>query len=555
MKYLELVGYYEKLEGTAKKLEKRDILAELYSKCGKELPETVLLSMGIVFPAGEKELGIAKEIVRKVIAKTYGIDEKDVTEKFKETGDLGLAAEFFSAGRKQKALAARELDIAHVSENLRKLPGITGHGSQERKISLVSELLSLAAPEEARYIVRTIIGDMRIGVAAGIVRDAIARAFNKDAKEVERLFDVTGDYGKVAELASKGTMKAEIELFRPVRVMLADRSPGLETALKEFENPALETKYDGFRIAVHKNGSSVKIFSRRLEDVTNQFPDIAKWSRENIRARNCIVEGETLAVGKDGKPRPFQELSRRIQRKYDIEKTAKEIPVQVNLFDIIYCDGESWMDRPLKERWKKLGETVNETKHFGLADHLETKDFAEADEFYRNSLGAGQEGVIVKNMDAHYQPGRRVGFWLKVKPVMEPLDLVVMGAEWGEGKRTNYLGSLILGARSGDKFLDTGRMASGMIEKEGEKNLPTMEALTKRLKKLIISEEGKTARVKPEIVIEVSYEEIQKSPKYPTGYALRFPRILRIRDDKSPGDANTVRDIEKLFAQQKGRGK
>ena len=553
MKYSELVGYYKRLEGTAKKLEKRDILAELYAKCGKDLNEVVLLSMGVVFPAGEKELGIAKEIVKRVIAKTYGIDEKNMIEKFKETGDLGVAAEFFSAGRKQKMLAAKELVIYHVFENLRKLPDISGHGSQERKIALVSELLSLAKPEEARYIVRTIIGGMRIGVAAGIARDAIAKAFNKDAKEVERLFDVTGDYGKVAELARKGAMKAEIELFRPVRVMLADRAPDLETALKEFENPALETKYDGFRVAVHKDGNNIKVFSRRLEDVTDQFPDIAQWSRENIRARSCIAEGETLAIGKDEKPRPFQELSRRIQRKYGIEKVVKEIPVQVNLFDLVYFNGESWMEKPLKERWKKLKEIIKETKLFGLAGHIETKDFEKANEFYRHALNIGQEGVIVKNMDAHYQPGRRVGFWLKVKPVMEPLDLVVAGAEGGEGKRANYLGSFILAARSGNEFLDTGRMASGLIEKEGEKNLPTMKELTKRLKKLITSEEGKIARVKPEIVVEVAYEEIQHSPKYPTGFALRFPRILRIRDDKSPKDANTVKDIEKFFRLQKRR--
>lgn len=555
MRYSELVAYYEKLEGTAKKLEKRDILAELYSKCGKNLHEVVLLSMGVVFPAGEKELGIAKEIVRRVIAKTYGIDEKDVIEKFKETGDLGLAAEFFSSGRKQKMLVAKELVIGHVFETLRKLPDISGHGSQERKIALVSELLSLAKPVEARYIVRTIIGGMRIGVAAGIVRDAIAKAFDEDAKEVERLFDVTGDYGRVAVLARNGTMKAEIELFRPVRVMLADRAPDLKSALESFENPALEVKYDGFRIAVHKDGSSVKIFSRRLEDVTSQFPDIAEWSRENIRARSCIVEGETLAISRDGKPRPFQELSRRIQRKYHIEKMVREIPVQVNLFDLIFFNGESWMEKPLRERWEKLKETVHAAKYFRLADHLETKDYGEAEKFYKQSLAMGEEGVIVKNLDVHYQPGRRVGFWLKVKPVMEPLDLAIAGAEWGEGKRANYLGSFILAARSGDRFLETGRMASGLIEKAGEKDLPTMEELTKRLKKLIIAEEGKIVKVNPEIVVEVGYEEIQKSPKYPTGYALRFPKILRVRDDKSSKDANTVKDIEKLFAQQKGRGK
>jgi len=554
MLYQILADYYERLQATAKKLEKRDILAELYSKSGDDLSKVVLLSSGTVFPAGELELGIAREMVRRIVMKTYGASESEVVRKFKETGDLGSTAEFFAVHRKQRALIKKELSVEHVFENLRKLPEISGSGSQERKIALVSELLSHSTPKEARYIVRTILGDMRVGVAAGIVRDAVAKAFNKETKEVEHAYDVLGDYGRIAEMARKGKLKAEIRVGMPIRVMLADRSPDLQTAMSKFENPCLEYKYDGFRIIIHKDNNAIRIFSRRLEDVTHQFPDIVQWGRENIRARNCIVEGEALAIdAKTENPRPFQILSKRIQRKYDIEKTAKEIPLQVNLFDLIYYNGESWMDRHLKERWEKIREIIRETKRFRLADHLETKDFNKANAFYRSALSAGQEGVIVKNLNAHYQPGRRVGYWLKVKEILEPLDLVVVGAEWGEGKRAKYLGSFILAARSGDKFLETGRMASGLIEKVGEKDLPTMEELTARLRKLIISEEGKIVKVKPEIVVEVGYEEIQRSPKYPTGFALRFPRILRVRDEKRPEDANTVKDIEKFFRMQKGR--
>jgi len=550
MRYGELADYYERLEATTKKLEKRDILAEFYKKTGDDLAKAVLLSAGTVFSASEP-LGIAREMVRRVIMKTYGISENDAIRKFKETGDLGSTAEVFAKHRKQRPLMLKDLTVRHVFENLRKLPEITGSGSQERKIALVNELLSSASPKEARYIVRTILGDMRIGVAAGIVRDAIAKAFDKDIKELEHVLDIIGDYGAVAEMARKGALKAEIQIGKPIRAMLADRAPDLETAMSKFENIAVEWKYDGFRVIIHKNGNEIKLFSRRLEDVTLQFPDIVKWSRENLKAQRCITEGETLAVdSKTEMPVPFQVLSRRIQRKYNIEKMVKEIPIQVNLFDLIYYNNESYMKKPLRERWRKLKEIIKETKKFRLAEHIETNNFDEADKFYKTSLSMGQEGVIVKNLDAHYQPGRRVGYWLKVKDILEPLDLVVVGAEWGEGKRANYLGSFILAARSGDKFLETGRMASGLIEKEGEKDLPTMQELTERLKKLIISEEGKIVTVKPEIVVEVGYEELQKSPKYPTGYALRFPRILRVRDDKSPKDANTVKDIEKFYKMQ-----
>ncbi|MBI2972008.1 MAG: ATP-dependent DNA ligase [Candidatus Aenigmarchaeota archaeon] len=554
MRYADLVEYYQRLEATTKKLEKRDILAELYGQCSeKYLSRVVLLSSGTVFIAGEQELGIARKMMRRVIVKTYGVSENDVIKKFKETGDLGSTAEFFSKNRKQHSLAKRELTVEHVFENMRKLPDITGAGSHERKIALVNELLSHASPLGARYIVRTILGDMRIGVAAGIVRDAVAKAFGKDAKEIEHAYDIIGDYGQIAGMARLGKLKAEIRPGRPIRVMLADRAPDLKTALEKFENPALEYKYDGFRVAIHKDGNDVKIFSRRLEDVTHQFPDIAERSRENIKARQCIIEGESLAIGRDEKPLPFQMLSRRIQRKYDIERMTKEIPVQVNLFDVVYCNGQSLMNLPLSERWSKLKGIVRETAQLRLAEHMETKDFSRANVFYKRALSMGQEGVIVKNLDARYQPGRRVGFWLKVKEVLEPLDLVIVGAEWGEGKRTRYLGSFILAARSGDTFLETGRMASGLIEKAGDKEIPTMEEFTARLKKLIVAEEGKIVRVKPEIVVEVGYEELQKSPKYPTGYALRFPKILRLRPDRSAQDCATVQEINKLYKLQRGR--
>ncbi|MBS3053049.1 MAG: ATP-dependent DNA ligase, partial [Candidatus Aenigmarchaeota archaeon] len=512
------------------------------------LPKVVLLSMGTEFPSGALELGIAGEMMKRVIARVSGTTDTQITKKYKETGDLGLTAEQFLKNRKQSTLGKRELSVEKVFENLRKLPEIGGAGSQEKKILLIAELLSSAEAAEAKYIVRTILSEMRIGVAAGIVRDAIGAAFGKDVKEVERVFDFVGDYGQIAVLAKNGRLKGEIQIGKPVRVMLADRAPDLKEAMEEFEQSLLEWKYDGFRVQVHKSGNEIKIFSRRMEDVTRQFPDIAALVKESVKAKETIVEGEALAVDKSGKPRPFQELSRRIQRKYDIERMVKEIPVQVNLFDLIYLNGESWMDKPLRERWQQLAKTVKETKNFRLADRLETKDYAEAKKFYKHALKMGQEGVIVKNLEARYQPGRRVGYWLKVKDILEPLDLVVVGAEWGEGKRARWLGSLILAAKKGGKFAEAGRMASGLTEDQ-------MDQLTKQLKPLITGEEGKTVSLKPRIVVEVGYEEIQRSPKYESGYALRFPRLLRIRDpaDKGPEDVNTVADMDKLFKMQKRR--
>ena len=297
---------------------------------------------------------------------------------------------------------------------------------------------------------------------------------------------------------------------------------------------------------IHKDGSEISVFSRRMENVTKQFPDIVALARKYINCKQCIVEGEAVAI-KEGRPQPFQLLSKRIRRKYDIEKMVREIPVQINLFDLLYLDGVSYIDEPLTERWASLKKIVTQDKSFRSADHLETTDIDDAAEFYEAALAASQEGVIVKNMEARYQPGKRVGFWLKVKEILEPLDLVVVGAEWGEGKKAMWLSSVILAAWKGNKLVATGRMASGFTEDQ-------LEQLTKTLKPLIIKEEGKVVAVKPVVVIEIGYEEIQRSPKYESGYALRFPRLLRLRtEEKKPEDADTVTTIEKLFKMQRGR--
>lgn len=547
MRYSILSDIYEKLEKTTKKLEKRDILAEFYKKSESEdISIVIKLSMGTI--KGEKgtELGVARQLMKEIIRKTYGIPSSEVSKKFNSTGDLGLTAEFFCKNRRQKTLSSKILSIRNVYENLKKLPEITGSGTVDKKIKIVSELLSHSKPKEARYIVRTVLGDLRIGVAEGIVRDAISKAFNKNPKEIERAYDVTGDYGKVAQMARKGKIKAEIVLGVPVRVMLAERSPSLKEALDKFSKSSLEIKYDGFRIAIHKDGKKIKLFSRRLEEVTKQFPDIVALAKKNIKAKSCIIEGETLAIDSEGKPKPFQTLSRRIQRKYDVDIMTKKVPIQINLFDLIYYNGKNYMNKKAKERWAKLKSILKQKEgKFQLAEHIETKDIKKAQKFYDKALKLGQEGLMIKNLDAFYQPGRRVGYWLKVKPIMEPLDLVIIGAQWGEGKRAKFLGSLILACKSGNEFLATGMMGSGLTDKQ-------LSEITKKLKSLIIREKANRVEIKPKIVIEVAYEEIQKSPKYPSGYALRFPRLLRFREkEKKPSDINSKYDIEKLFFQQK----
>ncbi|MFP4117154.1 MAG: ATP-dependent DNA ligase [Candidatus Aenigmatarchaeota archaeon] len=552
MRYSKLCSYYERLEDTTKNLEMRDIVAELLGEVSSEELETVTLAaMGKVFPSSvNKDIGIAGKLMQNIISKAYGVSKDEVVEKFKETGDLGKTAEYFCENKRQRSLMQKQLTVDKVFKNLRRLPETSGTGSEERKRRLVKELLVSADPLEARYVVRTTLQEMRIGVGEGTVRDAIAKAFDVPKDKVEKAFFKITDYGKVARIAMEegveGLEGVEIEVGRPLRMMLAEISESLEQAIESYENPALEIKLDGFRGQIHKKGEDITLFSRRLEDKTKQFPEVVEWAKECLRPEECIVDCEIVAVDEKGEPLVFQNLSKRIQRKYDIERMRKEIPVQVNCFDLFYVDGENYMSRKLSERWKKLSEIVDGKEgKFRLVEHMETKDLEKANSFYQKALRENQEGIMVKNMDAVYQPGKRVGYWKKVKETMEPLDLVIVEGIWGEGKRSNWISSLMLAVRDPDtgEFLTTGKMATGMTEEE-------LEEVTEKLQDLIIEEDGRRVKVRPELVVEVGYEEIQKSPKYETGYALRFPRLLRFRYNKSIEEADDIERLKSLYRKQ-----
>ncbi len=553
MKYSDLCIYYERLEETTKNLEMRDIVAELFKEVSSdELEVIALAAMGRIYPSSvDKDVGIAGKLMQKIISRAYGATQKEVVEKFKETGDLGKTAEYFCRNKRQRSLMKKDITVEKVFRNLRSLSETVGSGSEGRKEGLVKELLVSAEPVEARYIVRTTIQEMRIGVGEGTVRDAIAKAFGVSSDKVEDAYFKLIDYGKVARIAKEegeeGLEDIEIEVGRPLMVMLAERSESLEQAFGEYENVALEVKLDGFRGQIHKDGDRITLFSRRLEDKTEQFPEVVEWARECLKPDRCIIDSEIVAVDDSGKPLVFQNLSKRIQRKYDIERLKSEIPVQVNCFDLFFVDGENYMEKDLRTRWKKLCEIVKEKEgKFRLVEHIETDDLEEANKFYQKALRENQEGLMVKNLDASYQPGKRVGYWQKVKEVMEPLDLVIVEGIWGEGKRSNWISSLMLAVRDPDtgEFLKTGKMATGMTEEE-------FAEITRKMEDLIVKEEGRRVKVRPELVVEVGYEEIQKSPKYKSGYALRFPRMIRFRYNKSPEDADTIERLKNLYNKQK----
>ncbi|MEE9283480.1 MAG: ATP-dependent DNA ligase [Nitrososphaerales archaeon] len=554
---------YVELESVSSKLKKTGILSKLFSKAlPHELSQIVLLVQGLVYPRFTGfELGIASQMTMRAISKATGMKPENVEQKFKKTGDLGLVAEQCIKTKRQPTLLRNNLTVDFVFTTLQRLATITGEGSQDRKLNLIAGLILSARPIEARYITRTAIGYLRVGAAEGIIRDAIANAFllkkdttKEEKKEitaaVEYAWNLLSDFGEVATIAKdnglKGLRTVRVELGKPIQVMLAEKEESLEDVIKKYGKIAIEWKYDGMRAQIQKQGNEIKVYTRRLENVTHQFPDLVKICRKGIKANECIVEGEVLGVDKKGSPLPFQKLSSRIHRKYDIDKMVKEIPIQIHLFDIIFLNGEILLNKPLTERRKILEKNVERIPgKLELARQLVTDSLKEAEKFYEGALKARQEGVMLKVLTAPYAFGRHVDGWIKIKPVMESLDLVVIGATWGEGGRANWLTSYVLAARDPGTgiLLEVGMMSTGLTEEE-------YKNMTKTLKPLTTKEKGRMIEVKPKVVVEVNYQEIQKSTNYDSGFALRFPTLSRFREDKSPSEADTISRVKKLFESQ-----
>lgn len=553
MKYSELVKVYEELEEHSSKLKKTEIISNLLEESPSNIiPKIVLLLNGRVFPIySSEELGVANQLAIKAIIKTYGVDNKNVVSKFKSTGDLGLAAEILSKSKKQRIFSRKELTVEKIFDNLQAIAKQTGSGSQERKLNLIAELLFQAGPNEAKYIIRTVLGQLRVGIAEGLLRDAIAKTFKVDVDAVDHAWSILSDFGEVARIAKekgeKGLLNVRPELGHPIQVMLGEKADKIEDVVKEFGKVAAEFKYDGMRAIIEKKGKDIWIYTRRLEDVTKQFPDIREIVLKGVKGDNFIIEGEALGIDpKTKKPLPFQRLSQRVHRKFDIKETIKEIPVQLNLFDVIYYDGKLLVDKPFTERRKLLEKIIKSIPgRLQLAEQIISDDVKELEKFYKKALDEKQEGLMLKVLTTPYVFGRHVGGWYKIKPTMENLDLVVIGATWGEGARVKWLTSYILACRDPDtgKFLECGMMSTGLTEEEYEK-------MTKILKPLILKEKGKTIFVKPKIVIEVGYQEIQKSPNYESGYALRFPTFQRFREDKGPDEADDLDRVHSLYESQ-----
>ncbi|MBI2047454.1 ATP-dependent DNA ligase [Candidatus Pacearchaeota archaeon] len=563
MLYSELAGFYERLEKTSKRLEKTEILSELLQNLKHEKDKSIIyLVKGRIFPDYDsREMGISSQLAIKSISKAMGISAGEIVKKWKSIGDLGKVAEDITAKKKQATLSGgTRLTTEKVLENLKKLPGMQGKGAVEKKISLIAELLSTASPLEARYIVRTLLGDLRVGAGEGVLRDAIVWAcLNKEEKEnyvlVQEAYDKATDFALVFEQACRGRealQETELAPGRPVKVMLFLKVKDIKEAFETVGKPlAAEMKYDGFRMLINKDeNGQIRIFTRRLDDVTKQFPEVKEYTKRYVKADSFILDGE--AVGFNAKTRrymPFQEISQRIRRKYDIEKMAKELPIEINIFDILYYNGKSLIKEPFKSRREILEKIVKGKRwQLVLAEQIISGKEEEIEKFYKKALAEGEEGIMLKKLDAPYKPGARVGYGVKLKPEENDFDLVIVKAEYGTGKRAGWLTSYTVACQQDGKLLETGKVSTGLKEKE-EEGLSFME-ITKKLKPLITGEKGREVSVKPELVVTVTYQNIQKSPTYSSGYALRFPRFTRLRPDRSARDIAFLSEVEKEAKRQ-----
>ncbi len=551
MLYNDLVEVYQDLDSTTKRLEKTDILAKFLAKVGDEEPELLpivtLLALGRIFPTwSEEELGIGSKLLMKAISQAVGVSPEDVENRMRDTGDIGMAAEELYQKKSQITLFSRPLTIQKVHRNLVKMAEISGNRAQFKKIDYLMELLSSAAPAEAKYLTRTVLEELRVGVGEGTIRDAISQAFNIPKEVAERAHMLTNDMGLVAEVArmegEEGLRKLTLKPGKPVKPMLAQLSPGIKESVEEMGWAICETKYDGIRVQIHRHGDEIDIFTRRLENISLALPEISDYIDKALPHEDFIVEGEIIA-SRDGKPISFQYMLQRVKRKYEIDKMVSKIPLTVYLFDVLYYEGPI-LDEPLQERRKTL-ESIVKTDEGKLELSAQVKvtpeEIHKAQELFNHSIEGGHEGIMIKDPHAPYMPGIRGKKMLKLKAEPETLDLVVVGGTYGKGRRAHFIGSYLMAIQDEDNQLKPLAYAATGLDDN------TLMELSEMVEPLIINKEGRQVKIEPSIILEIAFSEIVESPESETGYSLRFPVVKRIRNDLGLDEIDTLDRIESIF--------
>jgi DNA ligase-1 len=463
-------------------------------------------------------------------------------------GRLGLGPATIHSLRGVPAAADPTLTIAATRERLDSIAGVTGAGSANRRREILERLFRDATEREQSFLARLLVGELRQGALEGVMADAIAAAAELPAADVRRAIMLAGAVAPVAAAAladgSAGLARFKLALFEPVSPMLASPTQDVASALAELGSAAFEYKLDGARVQVHKRDVEVKIYSRTGRDVTFSLPEIAA-EIASLAARSLILDGEVIALEETGRPRPFQDTMRRFGRKLAVEDTQAAVPLSLFCFDCLHADGEDLIDRPTEERVAALARHVRSSL---IVPRLVTAERAAAEAFLGTALDLGHEGLMAKSLTTPYEAGSRGSAWLKIK-VAHTLDLVVLAAEWGSGRRRGWLSNLHLGARGDDGFVMLGKTFKGLTDE-------MLAWQTERLKELAVDLDagGYVVHVRPELVVEIAFNELQVSRRYPGGLALRFARVIRYRDDKTAGDADTIETVRAIAAGQRRSG-
>jgi DNA ligase 1 len=583
----------EAIAGTTKKLLKTGIVADyLKSRTVDEAAVSVVFLSGRPFPVWEETtLQVGGRLLWRVVAEVAGKDERELTAAYRKHGDLGVVA-----GAVLAVHAGQGLDILEVPDFFRRIAAARGPAA---KSVLVRDLLARATPLEAKYIVKIMTGDLRIGLKESLVEDAIAKAYGGTLGEVQRANMLLGDIGETLRLAVEGKLaEARMRMFHPVGFMLASPIESPEEGLSYFAEAAVEDKYDGMRAQAHVAGGEVKFFSRTRDEITESFPElpdalvglpqdaildgeIVAWEYPVELARTQEVVDEPVtdvseAKAADlGRARPFNILQQRLGRKKVSREMLRDIPVAYLVFDVLYAGGELVMDRPLRERARILDELLakknsnhrghrgtqrkigaQETMTFGdeeetlLAHVIRAPVFRVAspeqlDELFVAAQARGNEGLMIKDLNSAYTPGRRGKAWLKMKRELATLDVVVTAVEYGHGKRIGVLSDYTFGVWDGDRLVNIGKAYSGLTDAE-------IAEMTRWFLEHTTEDQGFRRVVKPKIVLEVAFNNMMQSDRHDSGYALRFPRIVRLRPDKSAADADTIARVKEIYSKQSG---
>ncbi|MDP6302982.1 MAG: ATP-dependent DNA ligase [Candidatus Nitrosopelagicus sp.] len=579
MKFSIISDAFQKMESTSKRLELTDILVKLIQEIPKDvISKAVYLIQGKLRPNFEGvELGIAEKLVMKAMSKSSGIPLKKIEDDYNKGGDLGQTAENILQQKIQTTFASETITLEKVYETLFKISKLEGKGSQEMKMRYVSSMLNDATPQESKFILKILLGTLRLGIAENTVMDALAIAFTgkKENREViENAYNVSSDLGKVAEVLSTEGIeqieKFQIKLFSPIRPMLADRIKSGEDTVKKFQEKfAAEYKLDGERAQIHKQKDTIEIFSRSLEKITSYYPDIVEKISKLIISDNVILEAEVVAMNSNsGDFLPFQELMHR-RRKYEIDDAVAKYPITVNFFDVLFSDGKNCMDMKYDERRKLLEKIIKQDDFARLIPMSVIESEEEVLEVLENSINSGCEGLMLKDLNSTYRAGTRGSNWLKLKreyqnELGDSLDLVVIGAFFGKGRRTGKYGTLLLATYNDDEdvFPSICKVGTGFTDESLDQLYQILSSkVTLKKNPRIVSEMEADVWFEPELVIEIVASEITQSPihktaidkiKEKTGLALRFPKFTgKIRTEKNAEDASTDEEVIALYKVQK----